>query len=57
MHAQLHGLARHLLAVKSLDVYHILLAVDGNDFAFTAFLRASDDGDLVVLADRDGVAL
>lgn len=32
-------------------------SVDGNDFAFTAFVRASCDLDLVVFADGDGTDL
>ena len=42
-----------LFSVHSLDVDDKLLAVDLGDFAFTAFVCAADDDDLVVLADRN----
>lgn len=51
------GLAVGLLAGDALDVHNVLQAVDGSDLALTALVGATDDGDLVVLADRDGADL
>lgn len=48
------GLAGGLLAGDALDVDDVLEAVDGGDLALAALVGATDDGDLVVLADGDG---
>lgn len=55
--AQGDGLAGGLVAGDTLDVDHVLEAVDGGDLALTALVRAADDGDLVVLTDGDGADL
>lgn len=46
-----------LLAGDALDVHDVLETVDGGDLALTTLVAATDDGDLVVLADRDGADL
>lgn len=51
------GLAGGLLAGDALDVDDVLEAVDGGDLALAALVGATDDGDLVVLADGDGANL
>lgn len=38
-------------------MHDVFEAVDGGDLAFAALLRASNDQDLVVLADGDGADL
>ena len=35
----------------------VLQAIDGDDLAFAAFIRAPDNGDFVVFADGDGADL
>lgn len=55
--AQGDGLARGLVAGDALDVDDVLEAVDGGDLALGALVGATDDGDLVVLADGDGADL
>lgn len=57
MDAQRHALARDLLAGDALDVDHVLETVDGCDLALAALVAATDDGDLVVLADGDAADL
>lgn len=47
------ALAGGLLAGDALDVDDVLEAVDGSDLALTALVGATDNGDLVVLADGD----
>lgn len=42
-----------LLTVDALDVDNPLLAVDLGDLALRALLGATDDQDLVILADRE----
>jgi len=49
------GLAVGLLAGDSLDVDEVLQSVNGGDFAFTALVGASHDGDFVVFSDGDAV--
>jgi hypothetical protein len=48
------GLARGLVLGDSLDVDDVFETVDGGDLSFTALVRASDNEDFVILADRDG---
>lgn len=55
--AQRDALAAGLVAGDTLDVNHILETVDGGDLALAALVRATDDGDLVVLADGDAADL
>lgn len=57
MDAQGDALAAGLVAGDALDVDHVLEAVDGGDLALTALVGATDDGDLVVLADGDAANL
>jgi hypothetical protein len=51
--AERDGLARGLLADDTLDVNDVLETVDRGDLALTTLVGATDDGDLVILADRD----
>lgn len=51
--AEWDGLAGGLLADNTLNVNDVLETVDGGDLALTALVRATDDGDLVILADWD----
>ena len=46
-------LAVALLSCHTLDVHDVLEAVDGGDFAFAAFVRATLDDYFVVFADGD----
>jgi hypothetical protein len=46
-----------LLARDSLDLNEVFETVDGGDFAFTALVGSSHNGDFVVLADWDGADL
>lgn len=55
--AQWNGLAGGLLADDALDVDDILEAVDGGDLSLTALVGATDNGDLIILADWDGADL
>lgn len=55
--AQGNGLAAGLVAGDTLDVDHVLETVDGGDLALTALVGATDNGDLVVLADGDAADL
>lgn len=55
--AQRNGLAGGLVAGDTLDVDHVLETVDGGDLALTALVGATDNGDLVVLADGDAADL
>lgn len=55
--AQRDALAGGLVAGDALDVDDVLEAVDGGDLALTALVGATDNGDLVVLADGDGADL
>ena len=55
--AQRDGLAGGLVAGDTLDVDDVLETVDGGDLALTALVGATDDGDLVVLADGDAADL
>jgi hypothetical protein len=55
--AQRNALAGGLVACDTLDVNHILETVDGGDLALTALVAATDNGDLVVLADGDAADL
>lgn len=52
-----NGLAVGLLAVDALNVDDVLEAVDGGDLALAALVGATDDGNLVVLADGDAAGL
>lgn len=55
--AEGNGLAVGLLANDTLDVDDVLQTVDGGDLALTALVGATDNGDLVVLAEGDGADL
>ena len=55
--AEGNGLAVGLLANNTLDVDDVLQTVDGGDLALTALVGATDNGDLVVLAEGDGADL
>jgi hypothetical protein len=55
--AQGDALAAGLVTGDTLDVDHVLETVDRGDLALTAFVRATDNGDLVVLADGDAADL
>lgn len=55
--AQGDALAGGLVAGDTLDVDHVLETVDGGDLALTALVGATDNGDLVVLADGDAADL
>lgn len=57
MDAERDGLAGGLLAGDALDVDDVLETVHGGDLALAALVGASDDGDLVVLADGDAADL
>ena len=52
-----NALAVRLLADNTLDVDNPLETVDAGDLALTALVGATDNGDLVVLADGDGTDL
>lgn len=52
-----NALAVGLLADNTLDVDGPLQTVDAGDLALTALVGATDNGDLVVLADGDGADL
>lgn len=47
------GLAGGLLADNTLDVNDVLETVDGGDLSLTTLVGATDNGDLVILADWD----
>lgn len=51
MNADRHGLAGSLIAGDTLNVDHVLEAVDRSDLALLLLVEATDDQDLVVLAD------
>jgi len=51
--AKWDGLAGGLLANDTLDVNDVLETVDGGDLALTSLVGATDDRDLVILADWD----
>lgn len=51
--AQRNGLAVGLVAGDTLDVDNVLETVHRGDLALTALVGATDNGDLVVLADGD----
>jgi hypothetical protein len=51
--AERDGLSRGLLADNTLDVNDVLETVDGGDLALTTLVGATNDGDLVILADWD----
>lgn len=57
MDAEGDGLSGGLVAGDTLDVDHVLETVDGGDLALTALVAATDNGDLVLLADGDGADL
>jgi len=50
-------LAVGLFAGHSLNVDEVLQSVDGGDFAFTALVGASHNGDFVVFSDGDAADL
>jgi hypothetical protein len=52
-----NALAVALVADNALNVDNPLETVDGGDLALTTLVGATDDGDLVVLADGDGADL
>jgi hypothetical protein len=49
--AERDALAAGLVAGDTLDVDNVFKAVDGGDLALAALVAATDDGDLVILAD------
>jgi hypothetical protein len=51
--AERDGLSRGLLADNTLDVNDVLETVDGGDLSLTTLVGATNDGDLVILADWD----
>jgi hypothetical protein len=51
------GLARGLVTSDALDVNHVLETVHRGDLALTTLVGATDNGDLVVLADGDAADL
>lgn len=51
------GLARGLVTGDTLDVDNVFETVDGEDLALAALVSATDDGDLVILTDRDAADL
>lgn len=53
MDAKWDGLAGGLVADNTLDVDDVLETVDRGDLALTSLVGATDDGDLVILADWD----
>lgn len=55
--AERDGLAGGLVAGDTLDVDDVFETVDGGDLALAALVGATDDGDLVVLADGDAADL
>lgn len=55
--AQRNGLARDLLAGDALDVDDVLQAVHGSDLALSVLVAATDDLDLIVLANGDAADL
>jgi hypothetical protein len=55
--AQWDGLAGGLLADDALDVDNVLETVDRGDLALTSLVGATDNGDLIILADWDGADL
>lgn len=55
--AERDGLAGGLLAGDTLDVDHVLETVDGSDLALLVLVAATDNGDLVVLADGNAADL
>lgn len=57
MDAQGGGGTGGLVAGDALDVDDVFQTVDGDDLALAALVGATDDGDLVVLADGDGADL
>ena len=57
MDAQGNGLAGRLVAGDALNVDDVLEAVDGGDLALLVLVGATDDHDLVVLADGDAADL
>lgn len=57
MNADGDRLAVGLLAVDALNVDDVLQAVDRGDLALTALVGATDNGDLVILADGDATSL
>ena len=57
MDAEGNALAVGLLADNTVDVDDPLETVDAGDLALTALVGATDNGDLVVLADGDGADL
>lgn len=57
MDAQGNGLAGGLLAGDTLNVNYVLETVDGGDLALLVLVAATDNCDLVVLADGDAADL
>ncbi len=55
--AKWDGLAGGLLADDTLNVNDVLETVDGGDLSLTALVGATDNGDLIILADWDGADL
>lgn len=55
--AEGHALAGDLVASDALDVDDIFETIDGGDLALLALVAATDDHDLVILADGDAADL
>lgn len=55
--ANRNALAVRLLADDTLNVDNVLETIHAGHFALTALIGAPDNGDLVILADRDGADL
>jgi len=55
--AERNGLTAGFLADDTLDVDNIFETVDGDDFALTALVRTTDNGDFIILSDWDGADL
>lgn len=57
MDAERDALAAGLVAGDTLDVDNVFKAVDRGDLALAALVAATDDGDLVILADGNAANL
>ena len=57
MNASGNALTVGLFACNSLNVDNIFETVDGGDFALTALICASDDGNLVIFSDGNALDL
>lgn len=57
MEAKRNALAGSLVAGDTLDVDDVLETIHGGDLTLAALVGATNDGDLVVLADGDAANL